>query len=193
MLKELQKALGITPKVEATAPTLEVKISAEDVQAAIAVAVESLRAEFDEYKQTAEAMVAAADEQVALLKAEIETLGQALTATETALAEAQAALDAADEEAMKAAAEAAAAKLEARKEKVIGIVGTERADALLKVTEGMDDAAFEAVVAALGVGVEAEAKAPLFKEVGVDAEADTAKVVGETAEMRILKNKYGKK
>jgi hypothetical protein len=47
---------------------------------------------------------------------------------------------------VKAVQEAAALKLTARKEKVVASLGTERAEALLRATEGMDDAAFEAVL-----------------------------------------------
>jgi GTP cyclohydrolase III len=85
-------------------------------------------------------------------------------------------------------------KLAARKEKVVASLGTERADALLKVTEGMDDAAFEAVVSALGVSAAVEAASPLFKEVGVDAKADATKVREESARNEDSQaKKYAKK
>lgn len=170
MLKALQRHLGGKP-----AEQLTIELN-EAIAAGVAEALSGLQAAFDEFKTEAEAHATG--------------LSEALTATENKLTEVQAALEAAAAD--KAAAEAAAqaAKLEARKEKVLGIVGTERADALLKVTEGMDDTAFEAVVAALGVGAAAEAASPLFKEAGVDVAADSAAVT-ETPEMKRLKAKYG--
>lgn len=183
MLETLRKALG---GKEATKPDqTEVKLTAEDVTAAVQAAVAELNGKFDEYKQTADAAMAEAAEKITGLQGELAAMAGKLT-------EAQAALDAADEEAVKAAQEAAALKLTARKEKVVASLGTERAEALLKATEGMNDAAFEAVASALGVSAAVEAAAPLFNEVGVDAQADASKVV-ESPEMRILKNKYAKK
>lgn len=183
MLETLRKALG---GKEATKPDqTEVKLTTEDVTAAVQAAVAELNGKFDEYKQTADAAMAEAAEKITGLQGELAAMAGKLT-------EAQAALDAADEEAVKAAQEAAALKLTARKEKVVASLGTERAEALLKATEGMDDAAFEAVASALGVSAAVEAASPLFKEVGVDAQADASKIV-ESPEMRILKNKYAKK
>lgn len=194
MLKQLQKALGMgdktaeaQEKVEPTASTetLEVRLNTEEIQAAIDAAVAELRAEFDSYKETAEAMVAQAEEQAASLSAQLAEANAKLNAATEALTVAAAEKAAAE-------AEALAQKLAARKEKVVAAIGTERADALLKVTENMDDAAFEAVVSALGVSAETEANSALFKEVGASGEADASQVV-ESAEMRILKQKYGKK
>jgi hypothetical protein len=71
----------------------------------------------------------------------------------------------------KAAAEAKAA---ARKEKIVAAVGTDKAASLLAATEKMEDGAFDAVMAALTTTQTVEAKTDLFKEVGVDAEADTS-------------------
>lgn len=176
MLDKLKKALG---GKEAAKPVeqLEVKLDTTEVQAAIDAAVATVSAEFGEFKTSAEAAMLEAAEKI--------------TSLEAALAEANAALEAANADKAQAVVDAAALKAAARKEKVIAAVGTERAPALLTVTEGMEDAAFDAVLSALSTGAKAEAESPLFTEVGVDAQADTAKVVeSESAEMKILKAKY---
>lgn len=184
MLDALKKALG---SKEAAKPTLEVKFSDEQmaaIQADIAAAVAVARAEFEDYKQTAEAMVAAAEEQVATLTAQLAEANEKLGAAAAAIVDSEAAKQAAE-------ASALAAKLAVRKEKVVAAIGTARADALLTVTEGMDDAAFDAVLAALGAKADAEAADPLFNEVGVEAQADPAQVTNEESkEMKILREKY---
>lgn len=177
MLKALQKALG--------GNAADAKLSAEDVTAAVQAAVAELRTEFDEYKQTAEALLENAEAVLVARTAELDAALARVKELEASTVDAEAAAAAAE-------AEALARKLAARKEKVVAAIGTERADALLKVTEGMDDAAFEAVASALGVSAAAEADSPLFKEVGADAQADASKVE-ESAEMKILKAKYEKK
>lgn len=181
MLKKLMKAAGLTADTSANELVEAVVEAADLVSAAVVVPaadVEALTAEFAEFKASAEAAQAALTVTVAELTTALATATEALAATKA--------------EAAQVAAAALATKMEARKEKVTSLLGTVRADALLQVTEGMDDAAFDAVVSALGIGAEAEAEAPLFKEVGVAAQADAA-VVTESAEMRILKQKFGKK
>lgn len=170
MLKALQKAVGIKPEANAE--------------------LTALQAEFNEFKETAEALMAAAEEREAELAAKLEEANAKLAEVAEAVAAAEAAKAQAEADALAAVEAALAAKLAARKDKLIAAVGTERADALLALE--MDDAAFEAVVAALGVSAAVEAASPLFNEAGVDAQADAAQVV-ESAEMRILKAKFGKK
>lgn len=182
MLDALKKALG-HKTVEAT---MEVKLTAEDVMAAVQAAVAELKVEFDTYKTTADAAMAEAAEKVTGLQAELADMA-------AKLAEANAALASAETAKVAAAAEAAAAKLSARKEKLVAALGTERADALMKVTEGMEDAAFDAVISALGVAASVEAEDPMFNEAGVDAKADAGKVVEESKEMKILRAQYAKK
>lgn len=182
MLKELQKALGMKPaEKQVTTETLELKLDTSDIQAT----VDAMKAEFDEFKQTAEALLAESE-------AKTKSLTEQLEAANALVADFRAAAVMAEAEKLQAVADAAAAKLAGRKEKLVALLGTERADALLTVTENMEDAGFDAVVSALGVGAAAEADAPLFKEVGATVEADAAQIV-ETAEMRALKSKYGKK
>lgn len=102
----------------------------------------------------------------------------------TALVEAAADFHAAQ---TKAALEA---KLDARKAKVIATVGTEKAEALTAATASMEDGAFDAVMAAMATTATAEAATPLFKEVGVEASADTTKLVTGNATMDYLVSKY---
>lgn len=182
MLKELQKALGLG-KQEAAAPvateSLAITLDTSAIQAAIDAAVAELRVEFGAYQETAESSLAALTLELSSTKAMLEAATAALGAA------------AAEQEALIATAEAK--RLAARKELVVAAVGTERADALLAATEGLDETAFSAVVSALGVSATVEAASPLFTEVGVTAEADTALVVAESKEMTILKKKYAKK
>jgi hypothetical protein len=88
-----------------------------------------------------------------------------------------------------AQAEAHALKMAARKAAVVAAVGEAKATAFLAATESLDDAAFEAVAAALTGTVAAEANSALFKEVGVDGQVDASKPA-ESQEMKILKKKY---
>lgn len=85
----------------------------------------------------------------------------------------EAAAKLAEVEAAKASlvADAAAAKLAARKEKLELAVGDIKAAALLTTLEGLDDSAFSLVVDSMTVNLDAEAKSALFVEAGVTAEA----------------------
>jgi uncharacterized membrane-anchored protein YhcB (DUF1043 family) len=176
MLKELMKALG-----KSDAPAAEVKPVTTDMT--IKLDVSAVQAELDKVKAEFEAFQATTTELVTQAEAVITDL----TAK---LGEATAALAAVEAEKAALAAEAEAKRLASRKEKVEAAIGTEKAAGLLAATENLDDAAFEAVVSALAGSVDAEASTSLFKEVGVTAEADAAKVVEESAEMKILKQKY---
>jgi hypothetical protein len=128
-----------------------------------------IRAELEAFRQEANALLANAETQIAELTtqlaattAEKESVSQKLEVATAALVEVERVKQAAIEEAK-------AAKLAARKEKVVAAIGTEKAQGLLSATEELDDAAFGAVVSALVGSVEAEAKTGLFNEVGVDA------------------------
>ena len=89
----------------------------------------------------------------------------------------EAAAKLAEVEAAKASlvAEAAAAKLAARKEKLEMAVGDVKAAALLTTLEGLDDSAFSLVVESMTVNLDAESKSALFVESGVTAEAAEVK------------------
>jgi hypothetical protein len=179
MLDKFKKLLNVQP---AQAEVVETREQAVVPQAELDNAI----AEFDTV--------------VSDLQAQLKEATTSLDAATVALAElnskyeaATAALAAIEAEKAEMIAQAAAAKAASRKEKVVAAIGTEKADSLLLATEGLDDAAFEAVVSALVGSVEVEAKSNLFKEVGVAAQADATKVNEESAEMKILLAKYGKK
>lgn len=119
------------------------------------------------------------------LVAQLASQASALTETQTTLAALQAsfaelnnkyteaAAKLAEVEAAKASlvAEAAAAKLAARKEKLEFAVGTEKASTLLSTLEVLDDAAFDSVVSSMTVNLDKEALSSAFTEKGVTAEA----------------------
>lgn len=179
MLEKFKKLLGSTeakpPAVEAGAPateTLTLKIDASAIETELSV----MRTELEDG--------------VAKLSAELATAVAALAEMTANFEAAQAALNALTAEKAELAVKAEAVKFTARKEKVVSAIGTEKADGLMLATQGLDDAAFEAVVSALAGSVDAEAKTGLFTEVGVAAEADTAKIVVESPEMKIINKKY---
>lgn len=104
----------------------------------------------------------------------------------------EAAAKLAEVEAAKASlvAEAAAAKLAARKEKLELAVGDIKAAALLTTLEGLDDSAFSLVVDSMTVNLDAEAKSSAFVEKGVTASADAEKVVEAGSIKAKLEKKY---
>ena len=127
---------------------------------------------------------------VATLTGELATTVAALAEMTTKYEAAHTALNMYIAEKADLAVKAEAAKFTARKEKVVSAIGTEKADGLMLATQGLDDAAFDAVVSALAGSVDVEASKDLFTEVGVSASADTTKIVAESPEMKILKQKY---
>jgi len=164
------------PTVEAVAPeatpTPDLTTDASDVQTELSV----MRAEFDAA--------------LATLTAEYDGAKAALDGMTANYEAAQAAVNALTAEKAEMAVKAETAKFAARKEKVVLAIGTAKADGLMLATQGLDDAAFEAVVSALAGSVDAEASTNLFTEVGVAAAADTTKIVNESPEMSIIKQKY---
>lgn len=129
--------------------------------------------------------LAAAEQLLTEQTATIASLTEQLSKANEALA----AVEATKEAVILAAKETKAA---ARKTAVVAAVGEAKAEALLLATETLDDAAFEAVTQALVGKAAAEASTPLFKEVGVEAQADASQATEESAEMRLLKAKYPK-
>jgi hypothetical protein len=151
LLDSIKKAAFGTDKEDKTMTTKNVT---EPVKALEAVAPEVFAA--------LQAEVVEKDTQLSALAGKVAELEKSLTQ----FAEAKAALE----------KEIQAKRLETRKNVIVEAVGTAKADALLAATDSLDDAAFTAVVSALGMSMEAEAKTPAFKEVGVDAKADAVKV-----------------
>lgn len=136
----------------------------------------------------AQATTALADKQAQLTNAlaEVENLKQLLANAQSAELQAQ--------------EQAKQLKTEARKNKIVEAVGTEKADALLAATEGLEDAAFEAVVKAMTVNLDAEAKTEAFQEVGKVAKPDAEAIDSiesdknkESDEAKLLKAKYKSK
>lgn len=156
-------------------------------EAASTEAIAELQTQFDAFKADAQA-------EIADLGSKLE---QALTAVSSLEAERDAlaaSMKAAEDAALATAEAAAAAKLTARKDKIVAAVGTERADAVFAAVEGMEDAQFEAVLAAMTSASAAEAKTPMFSERGATLDADPVAVVeAESKEMQILRAKYGTK
>ena len=114
----------------------------------------------------------------------------AITELTSKLAGAQAALAIIEADKASMVAKAVEAKLASRKDKVVEMIGTERADALMTATANMEDAAFDAVLVAMSVATEKEANSAMFKEIGVSGEVDASKVEEEGAVMKALKAKY---
>ena len=124
---------------------------------------------------------------------ELSALTEQLTALSAELATAQEQLAIADEAKEQLVQAAHEAKLVARKNMIVASIGTDKADALMTATEGLDDIAFASVVGALAGSVVAEAKTDLFVEVGVTAEVDTINVVAEAPEMALIRKQFNVK
>lgn len=161
MLKALKKSLGIVDDVK------------EMEQVAVVIAEAS---EDTEAFTKLQAAFAEQTEQVVALTAALQ---EASTLLATFSAEKEMATQVAKE-----------SKMAARKAVVVTNIGELKADAFLAATEMLDDTAFEAVTQALVGTVQQEANTALFKEVGVDAKADTSVAIQESEEMRILRTKY---
>lgn len=157
--------------------------SPEAAEAVASDATMAVQAEFDAFKAAAQAettelstalttaltAVAEADGKVAELTTQLATLTTQLSVF---------------------TAQVQAAKLAARKEKLVAAVGTERADALMESTQGVDDASFETVVSALTLSTSLESQSNMFVEKGADAQADASKTVAvESETMKIVKQR----
>lgn len=152
----------------------------EDMQAATPAVDEEMAAQLKQAQET-----------LASKSAEMETLQSALAEMAEKVAKAEAAMLKTEAAKATLVAEAKAKQAAARKEKVMAAIGeNDKATKLLAATEGMEDAAFEAVVSALAGSIEQEAKSEMFKDVGVDAKADASKTIEKSAVMKALEDKY---
>ena len=131
-----------------------------DVSQTVLAANEQALAELNTRFSDSVASLTAAQATIAELSAKFESVQAQLTA---ANAEKQAIAD-----------KAKSAKSAARKEKIVASVGEAKSVALMAATEGLEDAQFEAVVAALSTNLEAESNTAAFKEIGIEADVDTA-------------------
>lgn len=147
MLDNLKKYFKQEEKVDMTTETNQAEMSV-------------ITAELSELKAT----FAQVSEALATAQAEKEGVVAQLEAANAALA-----AIAAEKEAVEAAVKQA--KMDARMSKLVETVGDAKAAALMAATGEMEDAAFDAVVAALSVNMDKEANSEMFQETGVDAKA----------------------
>lgn len=116
---------------------------------------------------------------VAALTATVTSLTEQLAAKVDEVAALTAQVEAAVEFKAAQAAAAAEAKAATRLAALVGAVGTVAATGLMAATASMEDAAFDAVLAAVSLKTQAETAAPAFKEVGVEGNADATKLSAE--------------
>lgn len=166
-------------------PTLLSKIlgNVEKVDATQVANFEALTKEFVEYQANAEGVVAE-------YTAEVEKLTLTVTALTLKAEALQSQLDEALAEKRAEAEAQASAKQAARKALIVTAIGEDKAEGLLAATADMEDAQFNTVLAALGVSAAVEAKSPMFEEIGASVDADVPPTTGESAEMKLLKQKY---
>lgn len=145
--------------------------------------LENLQAEFEAFKAEANALLEAAEAQVQEMTQALQDKTEQVEALQAEVSQ----LKTSAEALMKTAEEK---RLAARKEKIVAAIGTGQADALMAATTSMEDAQFEAVLAALAGKQETESKSKMFTEQGVAAEVDAATYVEETPEMKALRGKY---
>jgi hypothetical protein len=153
--------------------------------APVAADVAALQTEFDAFRAQAAGELAEVQgvvDALATAVKEVEAERDALTAKLSALETANADV----------VAQAAAAKVKAREDKLIALLGTERAAPVIQATNGLPDEGFEAVVAAMTAASAAESTSPLFTEAGVQAEAKASAADGPSLEMQILRKQYAK-
>lgn len=143
----------------------------------------ALQTEFNEFKTEANSVVA-------LQKSEIDALKVERDALQTRVEELSAYAKAEEEAKAKALADAEAKRLSDRKEKIVAAVGTDKSESLMEATKDLDDTSFAAVMSALSLKVETETKSPLFNELGVSGDVDASKVVFESKEMQMIREKY---
>jgi hypothetical protein len=198
LLTRIMSVIAGKPAVEATAAEVVEQVVEAVAEAPVEAVAEKVIETLTLHVDTTEmqAVVADLQAQVDAIKAD---LGAQLETAVASLAEmsgkyevAQAALAAIEAEKAALVADQVAAKLASRREQIEAAIGTEKAAGLMAATEGLEDVQFNAVISALAGSVNAEASTSLFTEVGVTAEADASKIVEESAEMRILRQQYGK-
>jgi hypothetical protein len=164
LIDALKRKLGITPALPQAETVKEVETMEDKDNGGAALASADTNAGVDVAGLQASlasltAELAGANDKIAELTAFAEA------ATEFQAAQAKAALD---------------AKTAVRKLAVVEAVGTVKADALMAATASLEDGAFNAVMAAMKTTTDTEAETALFKEVGVDATADTSKLAADS-------------
>lgn len=165
MLEHLRRKIAKTFSANADNPVAEATNQSEEVS------MTTTTEQLNTANETAELVAQLASSASALTE-----LQSQFAELSTKYAEAQAALAQLSEVKEAMVAQAAAEKLAKRKESLEHAVGTVKAAELLATLEVLDDAAFDSVVSAMTVNLDAEASSTAFKETGVVAEADKAEV-----------------
>lgn len=106
------------------------------------------------------------------------------------LATAKAALDAANEAKASLEKDIEDKRNQARMDKIVAAVGTDKADKLFAATQALQDAQFEEIVGAMSGNLKSEADTPMFQEVGATVEVDVANVEEKSALQKALEEKY---
>lgn len=136
------------------------------------------------------------------LKAEMSGVAQAHTALQSEYEQIKASYEEAvkslkELQEVKAAMESEAAqkRMDARKQKISATIGDSKVESLMAATESLDDVAFDAVVAAMAMSTDVEAKSEMFVEKGVTAEVDASKVETDDKDVlrQMLAEKYSSK
>lgn len=169
----------------------EVKLNEETVEAVVEAATNTTTTDVE--AAVLDGNVVGAEEltaQVSALTVQLQEKTEALAAVMQTVADMETKLATFEQEKAQAEASAKELKMEARKAAVACLVGDAKAVDFVNATESLDDVAFEAVKGALAGSMEQEAAKPEFKEVGVEAKADTSKEVAESKEMKLLKQKF---
>lgn len=179
MLARLMARLGGSPAASAD-------------EAVVVEATAALRAEFDAFKADAQAQHTELSSALETALEAVKDADAQVAQANARVAELQAALNAVADEQAKALEAAQAATLTARKEKIEATVGSEKVDALMTATTGLDDAAFDAVLSAMTLATDKEAKSKMFTEQGAAAEVDPGKVAELSAEMKLLQSRFPK-
>jgi len=135
--------------------------------------LEALQAQMTELQEALASKSAEFETKVAEMSAGYETKLSALAADLTKALEEKAKAEAVAEGVKKAAEQAKADK---RMDSIKAVVGDAKSDALFAAVGGLEDAAFEAVLASFDGANKAQAESEMFTEAGVAGEADTSAV-----------------
>lgn len=138
------------------------------------------------------AQLAEAQANIAKVSADLQAATELAEEMAAKFTEVKTALEAS--EALKATlvAEASAKRLEARTKIIVDAVGTDKAEHLLAATNSLGDEQFNAVVSAMAMSFEKEAKSAPFVEAGVSADV-TPQEVKEADEVEQLAEKLAAK
>ena len=189
LLNRIGKAIGLVKaEGEGTGTVVEQTVEQASVESVVEAVVDTVTVALEVDTEAVQAALSEAT-------AKLEDLSAQFAELNSKYEGAIAALSALEAEKAKMVADALAAKLAARKERVELAIGTDKAAGLLAATENLSDDAFEAVVSALTGSVDAEAKTELFTEVGQSGEVSNPSAIVEASEeskeMKLIRAKFG--